>query len=134
MNILGAAYGQPLGDSPTPSRAVPADTIPLTPEMQSAIDGGKIAIDDRGFARVLAKPFEHDFSEPEPDPVLHPEHYTQHPSGIQPIQITKHLNFCLGNVVKYVLRADFKGSAVQDLRKARRYLDIEIEMREQAAA
>jgi hypothetical protein len=40
------------------------------------------------------------------------------------------MNFCLGNAVKYILRADLKGNAVQDLQKARWYIDREIQRRE----
>jgi len=62
------------------------------------------------------------------DEVLNPAHYTQHPSGIECIQITEHMNFNLGNSVKYIWRADLKHSdPIQDLRKARWYLDREIE-------
>ena len=64
------------------------------------------------------------------DPVNHPQHYTSHPSGIEVIQITEHMNFCLGNAVKYILRADLKGNAVQDLQKAQWYIDREIKRRE----
>lgn len=64
------------------------------------------------------------------DPVAYPKHYTSHPSGIEVIDITEHMNFCLGNVVKYVLRADHKGRPLEDLKKARWYLDREIEKRE----
>ena len=35
------------------------------------------------------------------DPVNYPKHYTEHPSGVECIQITEHMNFCLGNAVKY---------------------------------
>lgn len=62
------------------------------------------------------------------DEVNHPKHYTCHPSGIECIQITEHMGFCLGNVVKYVWRADLKGGVV-DLEKARWYLDREIAKR-----
>ena len=31
------------------------------------------------------------------DPVNHPKHYTEHPSGVECIQITEHMGFCLGN-------------------------------------
>lgn len=65
------------------------------------------------------------------DPVNAPPHYRSHPSGIEVIEITKHMDFCLGNVLKYVLRADHKGKPIEDLLKARRYLDYAIEMREQ---
>jgi hypothetical protein len=54
------------------------------------------------------------------DPVNHPQHYTEHPSGVECIQVTEHMNFCLGNAVKYIWRAGLKGdNAVEDLRKAR---------------
>lgn len=56
------------------------------------------------------------------DPVRHPAHYEVYP--IQPIQITRHLGFCLGNAVKYVLRAPWKGS-VEDCDKALEYLRLE---------
>jgi len=63
------------------------------------------------------------------DPVSNPKHYTAHPSGIEVIEITEHMGFCLGNVIKYVLRCDHKNNAVEDLKKARWYLDREIRRR-----
>ena len=66
----------------------------------------------------------------EADPVNHPAHYTSHASGIEVIQITEHMGFCLGNAVKYILRCDLKGNAIEDLKKARWYLDREIATRE----
>ena len=65
------------------------------------------------------------------DTIHHPLHYTLHPSGIECIEITKHMNFCLGNVVKYVWRADQKGDPIENLLKAREYLNYEIERRQQ---
>lgn len=64
------------------------------------------------------------------DPVNHPAHYTQHPSGVECIQITEHMGFNLGNVVKYVWRCDEKLDAIEDLRKAKFYLEREIALRE----
>jgi len=61
-----------------------------------------------------------------------PEHYTQHPSGIECIDIIKHMNFCLGSAVKYIWRADLKGNPIQDLKKAIKFLKFEIETREKA--
>lgn len=58
--------------------------------------------------------------------VNHPPHYTSHPSGIETIQITEHMNFCLGNAIKYILRADLKGKKVEDLEKAVWYINREI--------
>lgn len=69
------------------------------------------------------------------DPVNHPLHYTSHPAscpcgrGIECIQITEHMGFCLGNALKYIWRADLKGDAIQDLEKARWYIDREIALR-----
>lgn len=59
--------------------------------------------------------------------VDHPEHYNLHPSGIECIDVAEAFNFNLGNVIKYVWRAGLKGDAVIDLRKARCYLQREID-------
>ena len=61
--------------------------------------------------------------------VNHPKHYTSHPSGIECIQITEHMGFCLGNAVKYIWRADLKADAIEDLEKAKWYIEREIMMR-----
>jgi len=63
------------------------------------------------------------------DIVNHPPHYTSHPSGVECITVTEHMNFCLGSAIKYIWRADEKGKAVEDLRKAIWYLDREITRR-----
>ncbi len=60
------------------------------------------------------------------DPVNHPKHYTQHPSGVECITITEWMTFNLGNAVKYIWRAGDKGAQLEDLKKARWYLDREI--------
>ena len=66
--------------------------------------------------------------------VDHPPHYTAHPSGVECIAIAEHMGFCLGNAVKYIWRADLKGDAIDDLHKARWYLDREIARRRAAFA
>lgn len=66
------------------------------------------------------------------DPVNHPQHYTKHPSGIECIQITEHMNFCIGNAIKYLWRADLKDNAITDLEKAAWYINREIERRKKA--
>lgn len=63
------------------------------------------------------------------DPVNRPKHYTAHASGVECIQITEHFNFCLGNAIKYIWRADLKWDAVEDLEKAAFYIAREIERR-----
>ena len=66
---------------------------------------------------------------PKADMVNHPPHYTSHPSGVECIQITEHMGFNLGNALKYIWRADLKGSAVEDLEKAIFYINRELEKR-----
>lgn len=61
--------------------------------------------------------------------VNHPKHYTSHPSGVECIQVTEHMDFCLGNAMKYIWRAGLKNDAIEDLEKARWYLDREIQLR-----
>ena len=63
------------------------------------------------------------------DNVNHPPHYKQHPSGVECIEVTEHFNFCLGNAIKYIWRADLKHDAVEDLQKAAWYINKEIERR-----
>lgn len=60
-----------------------------------------------------------------------PAHYRSHPSGIEPIAITRHESFIRGNIIKYVLRAPYSGKELADLRKAQQYLKWEIERVEQ---
>lgn len=74
---------------------------------------------------------EYEVIEEAKDSVNHPEHYTSHPSGIEAIQITEHMSFCLGNAVKYIWRADLKGNALEDLKKAEFYIKREIHRREE---
>lgn len=71
-------------------------------------------------------------SQHEDDAVNHPPHYTSHPSGIECIQVTEHMGFCIGNAIKYLWRADLKHDAVEDMRKAIWYIEREIERRESA--
>lgn len=61
--------------------------------------------------------------------VDHPAHYNAHPSGIECIDVVRHMNFNLGNVVKYLWRAGEKDPAkhLEDLKKAAWYLNDEIE-------
>ena len=65
----------------------------------------------------------------EEDQVNHPKHYTSHPSGVECIDIVEHMNYNLGNSVKYIWRADLKGKDIQDLEKAEFYIRREIERR-----
>jgi hypothetical protein len=65
--------------------------------------------------------------EPKADPVNHPAHYKV--GGIETIDFieAKSLGYHLGNAVKYITRADHKGNRLQDLQKAKWYIDRAIE-------
>ena len=73
---------------------------------------------------------------PEADNVEHPHYYNCHPSGIECIEIARHMDFNLGNVLKYIWRhgqkkRDYEGvleKKIEDLEKASWYLNDEIEM------
>lgn len=69
----------------------------------------------------------------EVDWVNHPPHYGKHPSGVECITIIEHFGFNLGSVIKYVWRADEKWDTIEDLNKAKWYLEREIERREREA-
>ena len=80
----------------------------------------------------------------EDENVSHPSHYTwlKDKCGIEVIDITRHLDFDLGNAIKYILRAgrkpiinenlsdDFLRAAIQDLKKALFYINDKINMLE----
>lgn len=61
------------------------------------------------------------------DNINHPTHYKG--KGIECIQVIEsfELGFCLGNAIKYILRAGKKGEKKEDLRKAIWYLNRELE-------
>ncbi len=60
------------------------------------------------------------------DNVDHPKHYNSHPSGVECITVVEHMNFNLGNAMKYLWRTDHK-NGLEDLKKARWYIDREIQ-------
>lgn len=65
------------------------------------------------------------------DNVNNPKHYTSHKSGIECIQITEHMNFNLGNAMKYIWRNEGK-NGIEDLKKAAWYINREIQLREKS--
>lgn len=72
------------------------------------------------------------------DNVNHPKWYTQHPSGIECIEITRHYCFSIGNAIKYLWRAGLKVDAgltdrqkeIEDLNKAIWYIKDRIKQLE----
>lgn len=61
------------------------------------------------------------------DVVNHPPHYGGHPSGVECITVVEHMSFNVGNAIKYLWRHQEKGDPIQDLKKARWYVDREIQ-------
>jgi hypothetical protein len=61
-----------------------------------------------------------------PEDAINPAHYRKHPSGIECIEVTRHMNFNTGNAIKYIWRYLDKGDPVENLKKAQWYLDDEI--------
>lgn len=68
--------------------------------------------------------------------VDHPQHYNDHPAGVECITVVEHFNFNLGNVIKYVWRSGMKPGVdtLTDLRKAAWYIQREIERLERKRA
>jgi predicted DNA-binding protein YlxM (UPF0122 family) len=98
-------------------------TMPLTSARKAEIER-KVGADHifeltKGRDRV-------EMIEPKADNVNHPAHYKV--GGIETIDFieAKGLSYHLGNVVKYIARADTKGNREEDLLKARWYLNREI--------
>lgn len=61
------------------------------------------------------------------DKVNHPNHYNDHPSGVECIVVTEHMSFNNGNAIKYLWRAGLKSDdEVEDLQKAQWYIQREI--------
>lgn len=75
--------------------------------------------------------------------VSHPPHYSwlREACGVEVIDIARHLDFCTGNALKYLLRAGRKGEAgysraekeAEDLRKAVFYINDRIRQVEASA-
>jgi hypothetical protein len=100
-----------------PQRGIPSK---LTEAEFKKLPLPRIAYDDYGNVRQRIR------GAPKSDNVNHPPHYKA--GGIETIDFieAKSLNYNLGNVVKYITRADHKGSKLEDLQKAQWYLAREI--------
>ena len=98
-------------------------TMPLTSarkaEIERKVEADRIFELTKGRDRV-------ELIEPQADNVNHPAHYKV--GGIETIDFieAKGLSYHLGNVVKYIARADNKGNRKEDLLKAQWYLNREI--------
>ena len=104
-----------------------------TYEMYADVDEGddftKFTVSKEDMKFIMDKLCEIKSSKEETKPLKDdPKHYTSHPSGIETIEITRWMNFNLGNSIKYILRSGKKSedTAIQDLEKAIWYLNDEI--------
>lgn len=81
----------------------------------------------RNNAKLQQSPIVSSVLERLPDSINHPPHYQS--GGLESIDVIEafDLNFRLGNTIKYILRSDRKGDRLENLRKAKWYLDREIE-------
>ena len=64
--------------------------------------------------------------------INHPPHYGGADNPYEAIKVIDawNLDFSTGNAVKYIWRADLKDDAIEDLKKARWYIDRELQKRE----
>lgn len=113
-----SAAGSPLAKYAVPvnPRLIPSSSVDTTPRYKARLQ----AKDD------VPQITHYEFGNSNVDFVNNPPHYTT--GGIETIDFieAKQLNYNLGNVVKYITRADHKGNRVEDLRKAKWYLEREI--------
>lgn len=73
------------------------------------------------------------------DPVRNPKHYTGFSNGSEVIDITENCTFNTGNAIKYAARAgrtdgNVKGNVLEDLNKAKWYIEREIKRLETRAS
>jgi hypothetical protein len=110
--------------------AVGTSGKPLATDIKTGVEPDRMS--DITYAITMGRAKERiessqDYHLPTNDPVNHPSHYKV--GGIETIDFieAKKLNYNLGNVVKYLTRADHKGNRKQDLEKALWYLSREID-------
>ncbi len=107
----------PVGPSAVPPslRRRTIDRIPVSGYAPGSRDDTKVSDAEALRSETL----------PSEDPI-NPSHYRRHPSGVECIEITRHLNFNVGNAIKYIWRYQDKGDPIENLKKAQWYLDDEI--------
>jgi hypothetical protein len=99
----------------------------MSTEKSECCDGGQLPAKPKLYERYRE---EREQAQEQADMVNSPPHY-QLPGGLEVIQITQHMDFMLGSVVKYVLRYD-KKNGLEDLQKAAWYLNRKIRLIEEA--
>lgn len=121
-NLLTQARKKMVDDLPVVEDTVTGENARLSTERVNKLIQGR-----RGEEPLFGRKGEHvTMGEPQADNVNHPAHYKT--GGIETIDFieAKGLNYHLGNVVKYITRADHKGDRLENLKKAQWYLNREI--------
>jgi hypothetical protein len=110
INRRNEALAKPKARMQSSERKENWETVYIATSGQSILEGGPTEAELNGT-----------------DNVNHPSHYKT--GGIETIDFieAKNLNYHLGNVVKYITRADHKGDRLENLKKAQWYLNREIE-------
>lgn len=107
---------------------LPDNTTVVNKRTNSSISMPEIVNDSKYFTPTF------ELYKPTGDMVNHPPHYTwiKEKCGIEVIDITRHMDFCLGNAVKYILRSGRKekASEIEDLKKAIWYISDKIDQLE----
>ena len=118
----GRVYERPNNPTPPPTKLSASEELRRFGEATNrfGINMGR---------NILDRPPRH--TDKQCDDINHPSHYTQGDIEVIDYIEDKKLGYRLGNVVKYVSRAGHKDDAIKDLKKARWYLNREIEKREQ---
>ena len=79
---------------------------------------------DEEAVQTIAEKITQTFAEPKKEDVInHPSHYTRGKIEVIDFIEDQQLPYHLGNVIKYIARAGYKGDKLEDLKKARWYLD-----------
>lgn len=78
---------------------------------------------DATLANIIANTLEEQVVELKEDVINHPSHYTRGKIEVIDFIEDQQLPYHLGNVIKYIARAGYKGDKLEDLKKARWYLD-----------
>jgi hypothetical protein len=111
-SLVGSRRAGPY--SPSIRRALPRiDITPVEPRLEDNTE-------------VVEPPRPEDAKEARVGDPINPPHYRSHPSGIECIEITRHMNFNVGNAIKYLWRYMDKGDPIENLKKAQWYIDDEI--------
>ena len=105
---------------------VPKKKVPKKKEVDVTLENmaAKREEVDVTLANMIAKTLEEpEVKVVEEDVINHPSHYTRGKIEVIDFIEDQQLPYHLGNVIKYIARAGYKGDKLEDLKKARWYLD-----------